>query len=325
MRFVFRADASPSKGVGHVMRLMPLVQELIRRGHLVSFVGEIDLVPWLKELMYSVGFSDVFSDSNLFRSSSEEDVLILDSYEIKVNEKFVKKDNWKFVVVLADEFTPHYEADLVFHPGIGGSWIKTWDKPVLHGLSFALIRESLTNLKYIGSNSQMPIIIILPGGTDAFRITELLVENLTKLKFDFQCFVPNKDGSSSNDSRFVSFQLGNEMEELLAQCTGAIATASTTSLELIALKIPVAILSLTKNQNDYYDSLILEELAAPLGKFNDSSTFPLNFDKLQSFVQSNLANFALAQANTSVIDGKGSSRIAEEILKRISITERTHH
>jgi len=307
------------------MRLIPLAQELIRRGNQVSFVGEIDLIPWLKELIHSVGFSTIYPNSNLYKTSSDEDVLILDSYEINIKENFVKKDNWKFVVVLADELTPHYDADLVFHPGIGGSWIEAWDKPILYGLKFVLIRDSLTGIQFTGNNSQMPTIIILPGGTDAFRITELLVENLTKLKFDFRCFVPDKDWISLTDSRFVSFQLGSEMEKLLSQCTGAIATASTTSLELIALKIPVAILSLTRNQNDYYDSLILEQLATPLGKFNDSATFPLDFNNLRWFVQSNLANFALAQANKPAIDGKGSSRISEEILKRISISTGLHN
>ena len=314
MRFVFRADASPSKGVGHVMRLLPLAQELIKRGHFVCFIGEIHEVSWLKSRVDAVGFSEFFTNSTEYKPSSGKDILILDSYEIEVGDDFVQKKNWKFVVVLADELTPHYDANLIFHPGIGGSWIETWSQPILHGLQFALIRDSLTSLKMATNKFDYPSIIILPGGTDAFRISELLVLSMAKFDFEFCCYVPINGRIVTKDSRFVSFELGKNMEELLGLCTGAITTASTTSLEMIALRIPLAIVSLTNNQNDSYDSLIREKLAVPLGKFDVSSVFPLKFDNLQTFVETNLVKFAEAQSNKSVIDGAGAVRIIEEIL-----------
>ena len=252
-----------------------------------------------------------------FKSNPEQDILILDSYEKKKNTIFVQKKNWKFVVLIADELTPKFEADLVIHPGIGGEWINSWNQPVLYGLSFALIRDSLKMIDRKLTSFNQPVIAILPGGTDAFGISDLVVTSLEKVNFNFTCYVPSSTIKSNLDSRFIRFEFGDSMEKILGICTGVISTASTTSLEIIFLNLPLAILSVTKNQNDYYDSLVKRNLVQPLGKFNETSKIVLSDSDVANFITGNLEKFSKSGSEQTPIDGLGARRVVEEILSKI--------
>lgn len=319
MRFVIRADASKVKGVGHVMRLLPLAQELIRRGLCVVFVGDVSEILWLRNNLEATAFEEIVSDVLGFIPNSDQDILILDSYEIEKSSIFVQKENWKLVVLIADELTPNFEVDLVIHPGLGGKWIESWNKPVLHGLSFALIRDSLKAIERNNTSIDYPVIVVLPGGTDAFGISDVIVNSMAKLKTNFICYIPNSTLKTYLDSRFIRFEFGDSMEKILGSCTGAITTASTTSLEIMFLNIPVAILSITKNQDDYYDSLVERNLVQPLGKFDGASNISLPENDLAGFVKSNLEKFSKVKSEKSLIDGLGAYRVVEEILKRFEL------
>ena len=317
MRFVIRADASKAKGVGHVMRLLPLAQELISREFCVVFVGNTSEISWLSNKLKTIAFAEFVSDSSRFKSNPDQDILILDSYEKEKNSVFVQKKKWKLVVLIADELTPKFEAHLVIHPGIGGKWIDTWNQPVLYGLSFALIRNSLKAIERKLTPIDQPVIVVLPGGTDAFGISDLIVSSLAKVKTVFTCYVPESTLKTDLDSRFIRFEFGDSMEKIMGICTGVISTASTTSLEVIFLNIPLAVLSITKNQDDYYDSLVKRNLAQPLGKFDDTSNIILSESDVAGFVTGNLEKFSKARLGKSLIDGLGAYRVVEIILSRI--------
>jgi spore coat polysaccharide biosynthesis predicted glycosyltransferase SpsG len=319
MRFVIHADASKSKGAGHVMRLLPLAQELISRQFCVVFVGDISELSWLSNKLKSIAFAEFVSEASHFKSNPEQDILILDSYEKEKNSVFVQNKNWKFVVLIADELTPKFEADLVIHPGIGGKWIDSWNRPVLYGLSFTLIRDSLKLIERKFTSFNQPVIAILPGGTDAFGISDLIVTSLEKVNANFTCYVPSSTLKTNLDSRFIRFEFGDSIEKILGTCTGVISTASTTSLEIIFLNIPLAILSITKNQDDYYDSLVERNLVQPLGKFDGTSNIILLDSDVAGFVTGNLEKFSKASLERSLIDGLGAHRVTEAILSCIEI------
>ena len=90
MRYVFRADASQSIGSGHVMRSSAIAEELIARGEIVIFVGQISNVPWLAQRINNLGFSQILSSPESFMSNPITYVLILDSYIVTVEEIFIQ-------------------------------------------------------------------------------------------------------------------------------------------------------------------------------------------------------------------------------------------
>ena len=94
MRYVVRADASPSIGAGHVMRSSAIAEELIARGELVVFVGQIENLPWVKARVVNLGFAEICNNPSEFAPKHDSDILILDSYEISTDDSFIDFNNW---------------------------------------------------------------------------------------------------------------------------------------------------------------------------------------------------------------------------------------
>ena len=104
MRFVFRSDASFSIGAGHVMRSSAIAEEAIDRGISCLFIGEITGIPWLNDRVQNLGFHQVLRNDKEFHPSPNSDVLILDSYSIPTDHKFLEIQHWLQI----DEIDPSH-------------------------------------------------------------------------------------------------------------------------------------------------------------------------------------------------------------------------
>jgi spore coat polysaccharide biosynthesis predicted glycosyltransferase SpsG len=71
------------------MRSSAIAEELIRRGEDVIFVGQISDLAWVEARIAALGFSQIHSNPTKFNSNPDSDVLILDSYEIEINNFLV--------------------------------------------------------------------------------------------------------------------------------------------------------------------------------------------------------------------------------------------
>ena len=100
------------------MRSSAIAEELIARGETVVFVGRISDLTWVEERIAQLGFSNIYSNPQDFTPNSNFDVLVLDSYEIAVDDEFINLQNWVHVVTIVDELTPSYSCTLRIHPGL---------------------------------------------------------------------------------------------------------------------------------------------------------------------------------------------------------------
>lgn len=107
--------------------------ELIARGEGVIFVGQISGLPWVEERIASLGFSFIHNNPSKFISNPESDVLLLDSYEIEVDNVFLAPENWLHIVAMVDELTPSYRCTLRIHPGLDSNWVGDSKVPILAG------------------------------------------------------------------------------------------------------------------------------------------------------------------------------------------------
>ena len=60
--------------------------------------------------------------STFAETVSLDNILVLDSYTLATNSPELLRSRWRRFVLIADEVTPHFDADLLFHPGLDGSW-----------------------------------------------------------------------------------------------------------------------------------------------------------------------------------------------------------
>jgi spore coat polysaccharide biosynthesis predicted glycosyltransferase SpsG len=120
---VFRADATPQIGAGHVMRLSAIAEEAIKRGFECFFAGNICDIEWLDDHVNKLGFSQVLKPEYISRVMDNQSVLIIDSYHIPVDHFSLSPQSWKFIVSISDAQTPDYISKLVVAPGMDAGGI----------------------------------------------------------------------------------------------------------------------------------------------------------------------------------------------------------
>ena len=315
MRYVLRADASNSIGTGHVMRLSVIGEELVARGNQVIFVGDVSDVPWVKRRLLSLKFSNVLKEESEYKSNSENDVLILDSYHLPINHSFLAPNNWGKIVVIADKLTPYYQANLIIHPGILHDWKPHTTGKFVSGAKFIPLRKSIVkNVKKKIDSDELKIIVV-GGGTDFFNFVNAVSEILISLPNRFQAnLFTNKSTNRQLDQRFTINPIGVNLDEKCAGADLVFTTASTSSLEFLARGVAVGIGCATENQKHNFDTLINLNLAAPIGLYFENE-WKMNIDTIRNLIVDKQLRNKLVSRGNELIDLKGSSRIVDQILK----------
>ena len=314
MRYIVRADASQSMGSGHVMRTSSIAEELIARGQLVIFVGQITDIPWLVLRINSLGFSRIFSDPQDFVSNKEKDVLILDSYALFVSDVFIQPEKWNSVVLVADKLTPAYPADLIIRPGLSTDFVETSGAKVLAGTKYIPFRKSIQKIVRNASPEGSLEILVVGGGTDSLNFVGAISKVLMGVPDNFHAIIfTNNPELSTFDSRLTVVSIGSELDEYVKTAQLVFTTASTTSLEFIACEVALGIGCAVDNQEQYYENLSLFEVAAPIGRYIEGN-WQLDHAKIAELVHSSDTREDLRKNCAGLVDLGGAGRIVDEIL-----------
>lgn len=314
MRFVFRTDASISIGSGHVMRSSAIAEEAIARGIPSFFVGKISDLTWVSERIRGLGFIQVLENSSEFIPDENEDILIIDSYEIPTDDVFVQLRNWSKVVSIFDELTPDYSCDLRIHPGLTMAWSDSFSGRTLSGPKFVPLRKSIKNSSVHNPEGALEVLVV-GGGSDAYGFVPAVVNVLTKLTQDFHATIfTNSFSGIDLDERFSVFEVGLNLDLIANTVDLVFTTASTTSLEFLARGSAVAIGCAVDNQKLYYKELSEGNYASPIGKFSKDS-WVLDKELIEGLINSETLRTNLKANSVNLIDLNGAKRIVDEILK----------
>lgn len=315
MRLVFRVDASSIIGTGHVMRCSAIIEEAIARGITCVVVGQLSGIRWLEERLSSIGALH-YQHEESFQIADGEDILVIDSYEIPVTNKFIQPKIWKKVVCISDDVTPAYGASLVIHPGIDKFRDTNTAAEVLQGREFIPFRKSIKKSIRV-KNSSLSKIVIFAGGTDNFGFALALANFLKEIRgFNEAIFFSSSHSEiTSLDSRFVVRNFGSSLDVELENADLVFTTASTSSLEIIAREIPVGICVSVDNQISYFDALIKENVAFGIGNFNLAKSWELNQEAIERLINDSALRDQLSANSGGFLDLLGSQRLVDEILK----------
>ena len=314
MRYVFRADASQSIGAGHVMRSSAIAEELIARGKDVVFIGETSELPWVKERITNLGFTDVFTETSDYLSNSKSDVLLLDTYLIDIDDAFISPENWLHVIVIVDELTPNYRCTLRIHPGIDSGWVGNSQTPTLAGPRYIPIRSSLSKKAHISIDMEHSLrVAVVAGGSDPYGLVHEIASILGKIPGQFEVSLFSDSTPSTLDSRFKYIKIGQRLDDLTMDVDLVITTASTSSLEFLACGLCVGLVCAVDNQRQYYDSLGKLGVAAQLGFRTLDNTWALDEQKIYSLISSTELRMNLMTKAVGLVDFSGASRIVDVI------------
>ena len=285
LKFIFRADASIQEGVGHVLRSLGIIEELISQNYSVYFIGKVLDVPWVIEKIHSLGFTKIFSEESEYESNNNSDILILDSYK----------------------------AQLGVHPGIANDWKLDNLSKILSGPQFIPLRKNVSKLSKNIDQTEL-VITVVGGGTDYKNFVPEMAKNLAKIPgvFSVNLFT-NNPNRIINDSRFKIFKLGDSLDLVMNETHLAFSTASASSVEFIARGCAVGICCVTQNQESYYNDLHKLGFAKQIGKFINGK-WELDTKIIEALVVSKEYRENLTKNTTDFIDLNGAKRIVQEIL-----------
>ena len=315
MRFIFRVDVSKELGAGHIMRNLGIAEELINRGFDVFFMGEVHGLEWVQKKMEDIGIIFIGKNSQDFLLNSKSDILILDSYTISVNDPFIKKINWKLIVVIFDSHTPNYDCDLKIHPGFQVNWGKDEKHKILSGFEYISFRRSLLNSEKHDSLGKELNICVIGGGVDHNKFVPTISNVLSKLQGDFKVSLFTNDiDLKISDSRQNIIKIGDSFDKVIGKFNLAFSTASTTCIELISKGCAVAIAKSTDNQESNYIELGKLGVAAPIGFFG-STGWILNLKTITNLVTIPEQRSLLIERSKKFLDFHGAFRIVDHILE----------
>lgn len=313
IRFIFRADASIQDGAGHILRAFGIIEELIFQKYKVFFIGKILDFDWLLKKVQSTGFEKIFQEENEFQPNKVSDILILDSYRHNLDSDFIDNNNWRSVVLIFDEYTPKYKANLGIHLGIRTDWNLDNLSNVISGPKHIPIRKNILKRTNRSSNQNL-IITVVGGGSDSTNFVLEMSKILSNIPGDFSVnLFTNVRKQFLFDERFKIFEIG-ESFDLVGNLTDlAFSTASTTGLEFIARGCAVGISCSTKNQASYYDELNRIGLARQIGFF-DGIKWELDYKMIKKMIDSKDLRNTLYERTSKFIDFDGAKRIVNQII-----------
>jgi spore coat polysaccharide biosynthesis predicted glycosyltransferase SpsG len=218
---------------------------------------------------------------------------------------------WRERVLVWDSFTPVVDSEICLVP--------SFDKPpvlgpctkVLSGPEFIPLRHGIKNRDWSFTNSPKKL-FVLAGGSDPFGLIPYLHRIFIELNLNLSItFVGMAISSTSKSIQFIDFS--ENIDLLLNEADLVIATASTSSYEILARGIPLAIVQATDNQASNYSKFVASNFAVGLGIRKKNSHWELDRESLVDFISGCEQQLDKRSSVRPPLDLNGSSRIANAL------------
>ena len=310
MRFVFRADASNEIGAGHVMRISVLAEEAINQGFESIFIGRIKDLNWVENRISGLGFLEIHKDFTSFVSDPNEDILVMDSYLVPVDMDEIQTIRWACVVVIADNLTPNYAANLIIKPSLISNIQQRDQLTLLEGPEFILIRKSLQISNGFKDQKKPLKIVISGGGTDIQNFAKSIATELDKIDYCIEAhFFTSMKIESSSGKLFINHNIGENIDIISRNADLAFTTASTSAFEFLARRVPIGVVCAIDNQKEYYKQLGEYGYAIQIGDFTDKRNTKLKSEEIRNLITQKNTRNDLKRRSANLIDTNGSYRI----------------
>jgi UDP-2,4-diacetamido-2,4,6-trideoxy-beta-L-altropyranose hydrolase len=332
---VFRADAGPAIGSGHVTRCLALAAELKSRGwdcRLAVNAGAAEHVRRLGGSAYEVVevASETWNSVEALRSSMKRpcDLMIADHYGLGTEFETAARSWTRALLVIDDLANRPHDCDMLLDQNAGRSrehyaHLIPERTRALMGPAFALLRPEFGTARehsFARRRDGRPIqrVLIAMGSTDPKNATELVLAALDRAQFEgavdvmLSSAAPHRAAVKkvmSTLSLTVRLHLdAPNVADLMAAADIAVCAPGVTALECCCLGLPVLCLVTADNQARGADALGAAQTAIPLGRIEDADADGLaaTFRALDSV---DLAG--MSKAGAVLCDGSGAARVAD--------------
>jgi spore coat polysaccharide biosynthesis predicted glycosyltransferase SpsG len=333
---LFRCDASPEIGLGHVVRCLALADELHENhGVAVSFAmrpsslasemvkrraypilqprdsGAFDQEAWLHDCLLKSGAHTLVVDVRDDLSKAALDALAAKG---------------AFIALLDDASERRWAADIAFYPpvpqvqrmdwaGFRGRLCVGWEWLVLRP-QFA---RSFLPRNNSSRNNSIRSLLIAMGGSDPAGLTLKAVRAVDGLDGDFESVIILGPGFCHGKSlreflgrtrrRFTIREDVSEMSSAMAEADLAICSFGMTAYELAAMGVPSVYSCLTADHEESASALVAAGMGFSVGVDDQETETRLTAAVERLLVDEN-ARAQMSRRAREHVDGRGASRVA---------------
>ncbi len=336
---LFRADASPRIGTGHIVRCRTLATELERRGWTTTLASR-DLPP---ELGRSVRGSemtlielDATSDAEAEHAVIAEriarpvTVAVVDHYAIGADWQRAA-GAWAERLMAIDDLADRFQAvDLLLNQnlGPGPSRYRGLVPPaarILAGPTYALVRPEFAAMRLRARNKRaVQRILVFLSGTDPHDVTRRAAEAATALGVPVDVvvgaaypFLASLQAWAADQSLIDLHVETSEMAALMARADISIGAPGSATWERCTLGLPTLLVTLADNQVEIARHLAEVGAALDLGWHSEVTTAELE-DVLIALAADPARLSAMSEAAALITDGQGAVRVADELERLVA-------
>lgn len=329
MRAIFRADASPVIGSGHIYRCLTLADSLKNNGWDCAFActqETLTTVPALKNKGYDILPTD---------SVGPCDLLVIDHYGLdKTYEEGARR--WaRRIAVIDDLADRRHDCDVLLDMTYGRNpndyvGLVPESCTVLCGAHYALLRPQfpqnpMRSLERRKSLNTPPRLLLSLGSTNLQDVTGAVLKALAayqnqKLAIDVVmgsgAFAYEAVKTLTQTMKLHEVTLHTDtpdMAELMTKADLAIGAGGTTSWERCCLGLPTLLIEIADNQAMIADQLDKAGAVINLGSIQNFNPASLN-RALNDLLNTPETLYRMSAAASNICDGRGADRVMPHLL-----------
>lgn len=334
---IFRCDANPSLGFGHLARCRELARELYARDHEVALYGApCDVMTDADSKIFSAWqgpepWKDSESDAAAllqFGQSHGAQAYILDDFRVDEAYQLVLRQAGARWLQFEGQLKRPIWADLLFcahaasDPEAFVPYIRNERCGLLVGLRYALLRKEFRNLpERTTAETVTRVFVSFGGGSDRGAIEFVLRALLSRFPNITFCIISGVKNPNNNRLRTFARKAGRQVElhigaqnvaDVMCSCDFAIMAAGTTTLEAIAAELPMLLVAIAENQISPAEACSDKGAAIYVGPlYNLDET--LLVEAFKSMLDSVIRAGQVKAMRALGIDGAGVLRVADAI------------
>lgn len=342
LRVGLRCDASPRRGVGHLVRCLALAEEFLARGAHVAVFGAVERLDWATAELASRGIPlhpGPHSPAELVEAARRHhlDVLVLDSYELDPAGAGALRAAGVFTLAVIDGDSRGQVADLYLDQNFAAQ-LPELPGRLLAGSGYALLRDTVVTARPpvpppVTAVSR-PRVLAFFGGTDAVGAAPVLTRVLVATGHPMDLTVIVGRPESEAEVEDVTPGRGQvirpvppttSLPTLITEADLVVSAAGTSTWELCCLGAPAALVCVVDNQRESYARVVRHGLAAGLGELPELTAAGVAgraaraaaARTLHGLLSSPQRRATLAAKAWATVDGRGRARVVDAVFDAV--------
>lgn len=320
MRLWVRADASPSMGFGHVMRMVALAERARDREIEPRFIigGGETAIRTVTQRGFVGSLATSPENSDWLRHVAAEDLIFFDGYQFGPDIMRLARDRAARVGAVDDLGFGRFPVDVLVNQNLPDEthYSLPVQSSLLVGPRYALVRREFMTHRRDRIADRPRTLLVTMGGSDVAGVTERIVQ-LAPIQATFQRMLvvvgPGLElPAAVEEIPCVEIvQSPADVAGTFARADAALSAAGSTTWELLAMGIPIALVQVAENQRDVGPALGREGAALFVGGPDDLES---HFAEVVRQLADPLVRLRLGSRALQVVDGRGADRCLQALL-----------